>query len=639
MGFASRIALLGLLAGTANSLADLPTGVIAVDNRIIADPCSGTTIGRDWCHPYADLQVALAFAANPSNGVTQVWVAAGTYSPGASRSDSFVIPDGISLYGSFTGATELGGRNEQTLAARDAFFFFDPVGTSVGAPITVLVGGGAGGAYHVVTLTNTGSTTLIDGVRISGGHADGSDDDAKGAGILMLNSDARVVGCYIVDNYSTTAGGGIEFTRTGAADVAQFVRCQIEGNFANLDPFAAAEGGGMEGIGGPYRMERCVFFKNSSVFACGGLHAETVFLDTCTFSNNSAFADGGLGAHAATLNWCIFEFNTASGDVGGMYADSAIATDTVFYGNNASENNGAAQVGGPSAPPSRFLRCSFDNNAATNGLNAGIVLAIDGTTIEDCIFRKNSAYNGSSAIFSTASCTISNCTVRDNHSGGGDYVSPNGAALEVDSTVGGVVVNVNNSIFWYNEGQDSMSSTVVNESTQAYPDDPAACYFSYSTVYDWHLPPPVGRLLGDSQCNGSDPSFYLSSPLSGVPGIRDYVDSGLVAPSPCIDTGDNSYVSADRTADIALNPRIAGANGAGGYIVDRGCLEVPRSGCYPNCDNSTTAPILNVLDFTCFLNAFSAGDPYANCDNSTTPPTINVLDFTCFLNAFSAGCS
>jgi hypothetical protein len=60
--------------------------------------------------------------------------------------------------------------------------------------------------------------------------------------------------------------------------------------------------------------------------------------------------------------------------------------------------------------------------------------------------------------------------------------------------------------------------------------------------------------------------------------------------------------------------------------------------CYANCDGSTAAPILNVLDFNCFLNKFSAGDPYANCDGSTAAPILNVLDFNCFLNKFSAGC-
>jgi hypothetical protein len=64
----------------------------------------------------------------------------------------------------------------------------------------------------------------------------------------------------------------------------------------------------------------------------------------------------------------------------------------------------------------------------------------------------------------------------------------------------------------------------------------------------------------------------------------------------------------------------------------------PLNACYANCDGSTTAPVLNVLDFGCFLNRFAAGDSYANCDGSTTSPVLNVLDFGCFLNSFAAGC-
>jgi hypothetical protein len=60
--------------------------------------------------------------------------------------------------------------------------------------------------------------------------------------------------------------------------------------------------------------------------------------------------------------------------------------------------------------------------------------------------------------------------------------------------------------------------------------------------------------------------------------------------------------------------------------------------CYANCDGSTIAPVLNVGDFTCFLQRFAAGDSYANCDQSTTAPVLNVGDFTCFLQRFAAGC-
>jgi hypothetical protein len=69
--------------------------------------------------------------------------------------------------------------------------------------------------------------------------------------------------------------------------------------------------------------------------------------------------------------------------------------------------------------------------------------------------------------------------------------------------------------------------------------------------------------------------------------------------------------------------------------------------CYANCDGSTTAPILNVEDFTCFINEFAAAQSlpheqqlthYANCDQSTTAPVLNVEDFTCFINQFAQGC-
>jgi len=66
---------------------------------------------------------------------------------------------------------------------------------------------------------------------------------------------------------------------------------------------------------------------------------------------------------------------------------------------------------------------------------------------------------------------------------------------------------------------------------------------------------------------------------------------------------------------------------------------VPPALCYANCDGSTAPPVLNVLDFTCFLQRFASADPYANCDGSTAVPVLNVLDFSCFLQKFAAGCN
>jgi hypothetical protein len=74
---------------------------------------------------------------------------------------------------------------------------------------------------------------------------------------------------------------------------------------------------------------------------------------------------------------------------------------------------------------------------------------------------------------------------------------------------------------------------------------------------------------------------------------------------------------------------------------------VQSAPCYANCDNSTVAPVLNVEDFSCFINEFAAAQAlpheqqlahYANCDQSTTAPVLNVEDFSCFINQFAAGC-
>ena len=39
------------------------------------------------------------------------------------------------------------------------------------------------------------------------------------------------------------------------------------------------------------------------------------------------------------------------------------------------------------------------------------------------------------------------------------------------------------------------------------------------------------------------------------------------------------------------------------------------------------------------ITATLGGTCYANCDNSTTAPVLNVSDFACFLNAFATGCN
>ena len=65
--------------------------------------------GTSWASAFRDLQSALV-VAGPGN---QVWVARGRYLPSASNPGaSFVLPDGVPVYGGFTGS-------ETSLAQRD----------------------------------------------------------------------------------------------------------------------------------------------------------------------------------------------------------------------------------------------------------------------------------------------------------------------------------------------------------------------------------------------------------------------------------------------------------------------------------------------------------------------------------------
>src|SRR4051812_2583884 len=74
-------------------------------------------------------------------------------------------------------------------------------------------------------------------------------------------------------------------------------------------------------------------------------------------------------------------------------------------------------------------------------------------------------------------------------------------------------------------------------------------------------------------------------------------------------------------------------NSANGY--QEAILVIRQDRCY----GSTPAPVLNVADFTCFLQKFAGGAAWANCDHSPASPSLNVADFPCFPQRFAAGCS
>src|SRR5262245_7646513 len=92
----------------------LPAARSAAVIRFV-DPSSPGLIhnGTSWSQAYLSLQTALGAAVSGD----EIWVANGTYLPTATtdRTISFVVPNGVKLFGGFAGA----GVNESSLAQRD----------------------------------------------------------------------------------------------------------------------------------------------------------------------------------------------------------------------------------------------------------------------------------------------------------------------------------------------------------------------------------------------------------------------------------------------------------------------------------------------------------------------------------------
>jgi hypothetical protein len=263
--------------------------------------------------------------------------------------------------------------------------------------------------------------------------------------------------------------------------------------------------------------------------------------------------------------------------------------------------------------PVTFFDCTFTGNRAVAG-GAGFCLA-GRPTLVNCLLADNTAlatggFVGGGALFGFAGSapTLINCTVVGN-------TAPAGGAI-TSSDFGAATVA--NSILWGN--------TPVQLS--------GAASVSYSNVQ--------GGFTGVGNLNQTP--LFVNAP-SG--------DYGLSAGSPGLDSGSNLLVPAGVILDLGANTRFADdpaanlgvSGGAGGTaIVDMGAYERQggRTGtsvpCLANCDNSVAAPILNIADFTCFLQKYAAGEAYANCDQSSTAPVLNVADFTCFLQCYAAGC-
>jgi hypothetical protein len=303
---------------------------------------TGGNNGTSWADAYVSLKQALVAA---TNGI-QVWVARGSYKPGAPFTETFAVKAGVGLYGGFTNGMSL-------LEQRD--WAANP--TLLDANIGDLAVR-ADNSDHLLTVGNNG---ILDGFVVTNGYTiDG--------GLFLTSGVAQVRNCLFVDNE-----GGAYFQSCSPV----ISNCVFRGNI-----------NGVYCYGGSPQFRKILFFANTAY----GLRSET---SSSPGVEDSVFAANTIGAYGyasgtPTFTRCLFSGNTA----GGLTFNSASARidASVFCGN--SKSTYGAAIGGLNQSSPLIRNSLFLGNRSTSGTGDGGALGFDSRcapVISNCTIAANAA--------------------------------------------------------------------------------------------------------------------------------------------------------------------------------------------------------------------------------------------------------
>ncbi len=313
---------------------------------------TGLNNGTSWANAFTDLEPALNASRNC--GVTQIWVAKGTYKPtkdllGNSnptdpRNKTFYLYGGATIYGGFAGTeTSINQRviGNITILSGD-------IGTS---------GNTADNCYHVVTSYNNTNAAILDGLMIRDGNADGTSND-NGGGMLLNNSSQTLNNVTFIDNIALKKGGGIH-AETSIVNISNTVFLYNK----------AMDGGGFYNNSGPSGdITNTYFYENFVSNEGGGLYNRSDYLNitNSVFADNKAYNGGGL----------------------------------YFYNSNTS-----------SSTIPIIQNVTFSRNYATNLGGGMLTESFSETLIKNCIFwenvRRRAAFEGADIYVSTFRVNVS----------------------------------------------------------------------------------------------------------------------------------------------------------------------------------------------------------------------------------------
>ncbi|SDD94289.1 choice-of-anchor Q domain-containing protein [Niabella drilacis] len=304
-------------------------------NGIIYVKQGGTGSGNSWGNATGDLQAAINAV-----GVTQVWVAAGTYKPNTSG-NSFSMKNGIAILGGFSGdgTGNLQNRNwvtNETILQGNGDRVLSNTGLSATAILDgfIITGGstvfGAG-----VGMLNDASSPTLGNLKITGN----STTNSNGGGMYNANFSSPVLTNVQITDNKATAGGGMYNTNFSSPTLTNV---QITNNTAS-----GTDGGGIfNSIGASLTLTNVQVTGNTAYRYGGGIYNDRYAptLTNVQISGNTADAGGGIyNNFMLTLTNVEVTGNNATGiekKGGGIYNAAAVSTPNSLLTNVTLANNG-----------------------------------------------------------------------------------------------------------------------------------------------------------------------------------------------------------------------------------------------------------------------------------------------------------
>lgn len=260
---------------------------------------AGDKTGTSWANAMNDSAFRID-VRNATYGDT-FWIAEGTYLPDADRDSSIRLSNGVKLFGGFSSSdTTWASRKWQ----KNATIFSGDIGSA---------GNNSDNNYHVIYAASVDTSTLIDGLYIQYGYANGSGNNRDNGGGVLNNgmgsgnvSSLQVWHCIFKDNYASYSGGGFCDYGINDGQVASIIsNCVFQnGTSARGGGIACkADGGSNNGLAFT-QISNCVFVENDASTVGGGIYMKsnngTIYINNITSTQNTS-PSGGFSSNGSTL--------------------------------------------------------------------------------------------------------------------------------------------------------------------------------------------------------------------------------------------------------------------------------------------------------------------------------------------------